>query len=267
MPDAPQTGQLDYATYLELPTMLSLQTPQSNPAEHDEMLFIVIHQVYELWFKQILHELDLAGVRLRNGDLWGVAHVLKRVRMILKTLVSQIDILETMTPSSFVSFRDRLDTSSGFQSMQFRCIEFRLGVKREQVLKYLPEGLHGRDEAMDRYRQPSVIDDFHAFLATQGLDVPEDLLHADPERRYQGDERMQDLILVAHETRPELDMLFETMLDIDEGLQEWRYRHVQLVRRTIGNKHGTGGSPGVPYLERTLFEPAFPDLWAIRHRF
>ena len=91
MPDAPQTGQLDYATYLELPTMLSLQTPQSNPAEHDEMLFIVIHQVYELWFKQILHELDLAGVRLRNGDLWGVAHVLKRVRMILKTLVSQID--------------------------------------------------------------------------------------------------------------------------------------------------------------------------------
>ena len=267
MADTSTHDTLDYAAYLKLPELLSLQIPQSDPAEHDETLFIIIHQVYELWFKQVLHELDLAGIRFRDADLWGVAHVLKRVRMILKTLVSQIDILETMTPSSFVSFRDRLDTSSGFQSMQFRCIEFRLGIKREQVLKYLPEGLHGRDDAMDRYRQPSIIDDFHAFLSTQGLDVPDDLLSPDPEQRYEGDERMQDLLVSAHESRPELDMLFETMLDIDEGLQEWRYRHVQLVRRTIGNKHGTGGSPGVPYLERTLFEPAFPDLWAIRHRF
>ncbi|MAB83630.1 MAG: tryptophan 2,3-dioxygenase [Phycisphaerae bacterium] len=259
--------ELNYASYLHIEELLGIQIPQSDPPEHDETLFIVIHQVYELWFKQVLHELDLAGPRFRDADLWGVAHVLKRVRMILKTLVSQIDILETMTPSSFVSFRDRLDTSSGFQSMQFRCIEFRLGIKRDQVLKFLPEGLHGRDEALARYRAPSILDDFHVFLSTQGLDVPSAILDAPTDRRYEGDDAMQDILLQAHESRPELDMLFETMLDIDEGLQEWRYRHVQLVRRTIGNKHGTGGSPGVPYLERSLFEPAFPDLWAIRHRF
>ncbi|MDG2200371.1 MAG: tryptophan 2,3-dioxygenase family protein [Phycisphaerales bacterium] len=267
MQDSPKMSELNYASYLQIADLLDLQVPQSDPPEHDETLFIIIHQVYELWFKQVLHELDLAGTRFRDADLWGVAHVLKRVRMILKTLVSQIDILETMTPSSFVSFRERLDTSSGFQSMQFRCIEFRLGIKREQVLQYIPDGLHGRDEALARYAAPSIIDDFHAFLVTQGLDVPEAILNAPTDQRYEADETMQDLLLAAHESRPELDMLFETMLDIDEGLQEWRYRHVQLVRRTIGNKHGTGGSPGVPYLERSLFEPAFPDLWAIRHRF
>jgi len=267
MNDTSKMPELNYASYLQIEELLDLQEPKSDPAEHDETLFIIIHQVYELWFKQVLHELDLAGTRFRDADLWGVSHVLKRVRMILKTLVSQIDILETMTPSSFVSFRERLDTSSGFQSMQFRCIEFRLGIKREQVLKYIPEGLHGRDSALARYEQPSIIDDFHAFLVTQGVDVPTSILNAPTDQRYEGDIAMQDLLLAAHESRPELDMLFETMLDIDEGLQEWRYRHVQLVRRTIGNKHGTGGSPGVPYLERSLFEPAFPDLWAIRHRF
>lgn len=261
------TTPLTYATYLQLERLLNLQQPRSTPPEHDETLFIVIHQVYELWFKQILHELDLAGVRFRAGDLWGVAHVLKRVRMILKTLVGQIDILETMTPSSFVSFRDRLDTSSGFQSTQFRELEFRLGIKRPKVLQYLPEGLWGREAALARYEAPSLVDDFHAFLQALGFVVPEKLATGENPGRYEGDERLQDLLLQAHHERPELDMLFETLLDIDEGLQEWRYRHVQLVRRTIGNKHGTGGSPGVKYLERSLFEPAFPDLWAIRHRF
>jgi tryptophan 2,3-dioxygenase len=258
------TQPLNYATYLKLEDILGLQIPQSAPAEHDETLFIIIHQVYELWFKQILHELDLAGVRFREGDLWGVTNVLKRVRMILKTLVGQIDILETMTPSSFVSFRDRLDTSSGFQSMQFRQIEFRLGIKRQRVLQYIVEGMHGYEDAMRRFEEPSIRDDFHAFLRTCGHEVIDDPTPEDPS---QGSEALQDILLEAHLRKPELDMLFESMLDIDEGLQEWRYRHVQLVRRTIGNKHGTGGSPGVKYLERTLFEPAFPDLWAIRHRF
>ena len=259
------TKSLTYATYLQLDNLLELQRPRSTPPEHDETLFIIIHQVYELWFKQILHELDLAGVRFRAGDLWGVTHVLKRVRMILKTLVGQIDILETMTPSSFVSFRDRLDTSSGFQSTQFRELEFRLGIKRPEAIRYLPEGLWGREAALKRFDEPSIVDDFHAFLGTQGIEVPAEARTEG--ERYAGDERVQDVLLRCHREQPELDMLFETLLDIDEGLQEWRYRHVQLVRRTIGDKSGTGGSPGVKYLEKSLFEPAFPDLWAIRHRF
>ena len=267
MNDTAPTSELNYASYLHIGPLLELQIPQSHPAEHDETLFIIIHQVYELWFKQILHELDLASTHFRSGDLWGVTASLKRVRMILKTLVGQVDILETMTPESFESFRSRLDTSSGFQSMQFRELEFKLGLKRSAVLEYMPDHLHGREAAVARFNSPSIVDDFHHFLVTQGVAVPEDVLNRPPDAPNEPSEAVEDLLEALARTRPDMNMLFETMLDIDEGLQEWRYRHVQLVRRTIGNKHGTGGSPGVPYLERTLFEPAFPDLWAIRHRF
>ena len=259
--------KLTYANYLQVDQLLGLQMPRSHPAEHDEMLFIVIHQVYELWFKQVLHELDLAGRKLREGDLWEVYHFLKRVRMVLKTLVGQVDILETMTPESFVSFRDRLDTASGFQSMQFRELEFKLGLKREEVLKYMPDGMAGREAAINRLNEPSLVDDFHVFLSNRGAAIPQEVLDRDVTLRSEPNEAVQDQLVDCSVNSPELANLFELMLDIDEGLQEWRYRHVQLVRRTIGNKHGTGGSPGVPYLERTLFEPVFPDLWAIRHRF
>ena len=263
----PKTDQLTYASYLHIDQLLAIQEPRSNPPEHDETLFIIIHQVHELWFKQMLHELDLAGVNFRKGDLWGVYNLLKRVRMILKTIVGQVDILETMTPESFISFRDRLDTASGFQSMQFREIEFRLGLKREEVLKYMPEGMHGRDVALARLKEPSLIDDFHIFLSSRGGTLPSEVLDRDIAKRYEPNDHVQDLLVKFSQESPEMVNLFELMLDIDEGLQEWRYRHVQLVRRTIGGKHGTGGSPGVKYLESTLFEPVFPDLWAIRHRF
>ena len=258
---------LTYATYLQIDQLLDLQIPQSDPAEHDETLFIIIHQVYELWFKQILHELDRAGDRFRENDLWGVTNLLKRVRMILKTLVGQVDILETMTPQSFESFRNRLDTASGFQSMQFRELEFRLGLKRAEVLKFMPKGMAGREAALARLDEPSLVDDFHCFLAARGFPIPEDLLNRDLRARGEADERVQDVLVDCSTHSPELVNLFELMLDIDEGLQEWRYRHVQLVRRTIGGKQGTGGSPGVGYLERTLFDRVFPDLWAIRPRF
>ncbi|MEE3002095.1 MAG: tryptophan 2,3-dioxygenase family protein [Planctomycetota bacterium] len=267
MSDATKTTGLNYATYLGLEGLLELQQPRSTPAEHDETLFIIIHQVHELWFKQMLHELDLAGNQFRDGDLWGVVASLKRVRMILKTLVGQVDILETMTPESFESFRSRLDTSSGFQSMQFRELEFKLGLKRAAVLEYMPEHLHGRDAALERFNAPSLVDDFHRFLVTQGVDVPSDILERDPAAANEPSEEVESLLEELARTRPDMNMLFETMLDIDEGLQEWRYRHVQLVRRTIGDKTGTGGSPGVEYLKKTVYEPAFPDLWAIRARF
>ena len=267
MNDSEQTTELNYASYLHIGALLDLQQPQSHPAEHDETLFIIIHQVYELWFKQILHELDLASTHFRSGDLWGVVASLKRVRMILKTLVGQVDILETMTPESFESFRSRLDTSSGFQSMQFRELEFKLGLKRSAVLEYMPEHLHGRAAAVDRYNAPSIVDDFHHFLSTQGVDVPVAVLNRPPDAPNEPSEAVEDLLADLARSRPDMNMLFETMLDIDEGLQEWRYRHVQLVRRTIGDKSGTGGSPGVEYLKKTVYEPAFPDLWAIRARF
>ena len=267
MTDSSKTSELNYATYLNIGDLLDLQQPQSSPAEHDETLFIIIHQVYELWFKQMLHELDLAGTQFRAGDLWGVAASLKRVRMILKTLVGQVDILETMTPESFESFRNRLDTSSGFQSMQFRELEFKLGIKREAVLKYMGDHLHGSDAAVKRFNAPSLVDDFHHFLVTQGVAVPDDVLNRPPDASNAPSDAVEDLLEELARTRPDMNMLFETMLDIDEGLQEWRYRHVQLVRRTIGDKSGTGGSPGVEYLKKTVYEPAFPELWAIRARF
>ena len=264
-PDPADT--LTYAAYLHLPELLSLQKEQSDPPEHDEFLFIVIHQTYELWFSQLLHTLDRVGVELREGDLWGATHHLGRTRMILKTLVGQVDVLETMTPRHFTSFRSRLDTASGFQSMQFRELEFRLGIKRAEVLKFLPEGMFGREAALRRFAEPGLVDDFHAFLAAISVPVPEEVLSREVSQRYEGDERMESLLVTLIQEQPAVGNLTETLLDIDEGLQEWRYRHVQLVRRTIGAKHGTGGSPGVGYLRDTVFETAFPDLWAIRHRF
>ena len=258
---------LTYADYLSIEGLLGLQQPRSSPPEHDEMLFIIIHQTYELWFKQMLHELDRVSVLLRSSDLWASLHTLRRVRTILKTIVGQVDIIETMTPASFESFRARLDTASGFQSMQFRELEFKLGIKRKAVLEYMPEGMTGREAAITRLKAPSLIDDLHSFLALEGFDVPNDILTRDVTQSWGGDERMEEILVDAVRNRQDIEQLFESLLDIDEGLQEWRFRHTQLVRRTIGDKVGTGGSLGMKYLKRTIFVPAFADLWAVRSRF
>jgi tryptophan 2,3-dioxygenase len=256
---------INYAGYLKLEQLLDLQRPESDPPEHDEMLFIVIHQVYELWFKQILHELDHLNVTLSAGELWNSVAVLKRVRMILKTLVGQLDILETMTPLSFSLFRERLDTASGFQSVQFRELEFVLGYKRPAALQYMEPDWPGYDRVERRLTEPSVVDHFYDFLSHRGVEIPEGLRHAQPPAPTRPDETVQRGLLQLYKSQPETVILFELMTDIDEGLQEWRYRHVKLVERTIGNKQGTGGSLGVEFLKRGLFQPVFPDLWAIRH--
>jgi len=257
---------LTYSTYLHVPELLNLQQPRSNPPEHDEMLFIVIHQTYELWFKLLLHELDKVKRDFSGGDLYGSIHTIHRCRTILKTLVGQIDILETMTPMSFTSFRDRLDTASGFQSTQYRELEFTLGYKRPDVVKYLKEGDPMRDAVLRRLRERSLVDHFYDFLRTQGATVPDDLLSKPAEQPNAGSAQVQDELFRLYKSRPDLVILFETMTDFDEGLQEWRYRHVKLVERTIGAKHGTGGSLGVEFLKKSLFLPLFADLWAIRHR-
>ena len=256
---------LTYASYLDLQKLLTLQKPRSSPSEHDETLFIIIHQTYELWFKQLLHEFEKIKRDFSAGDLFGASHTFKRVRTIMKVLVAQVDILETMTPSSFSSFRDRLETASGFQSVQFREIEFALGYKRASTLAYLKPDFPGYDRLRQLLGERSVVDHFYDFLATRGAQIPADLKNRDVTQPNEPDEHVQKETLRLYKNSPECSILFELMTDFDEGLQEWRYRHIKLVERTIGAKKGTGGSPGVPFLKESLFKPVFHDLWAIRH--
>ncbi len=258
--------ELTYASYLRLDDLLKLQVARSEPPEHDEWLFIIIHQVYELWFKLMLHEMDKISRDFSGNDLHGAVHTFKRMRTVMKTLVGQLDILETMTPMSFKAFRDRLDRASGFQSVQFRQMEFALGLKRADALKYYSEEMPGVDQLERRLRTPSVMDHFYDFLEQNGVDVPSELRARDATAPSIPNEVVQDGLLRLYTTQPDISILLELMTDFDEGLQEWRYRHVKMVERTIGNKRGTGGSLGVEFLKKTLFQAVFPDLWAIRHR-
>jgi tryptophan 2,3-dioxygenase len=258
-----------YGTYLRVPELLSLQQcvsvdPDTGRPEHDETLFIIIHQVYELWFKQMLHELDYIVAMLNDHKVNGARSHLKRVLKILKTLVGQIDVLETMTPAEFASFRSFLANASGFQSAQFRELEFVLGIKDRIQVDWFG-GAEGERLAA-RYDAPTLWDAFVGVLHRDGFHVPEQILHRDVREPIEGDAELQASI-VARYSDEGFAGLCETLTDLDEGLQEWRYRHVMMVRRTIGTKPGTGGSDGAAYLATTLFQPAFPDLWAIRTAF
>jgi len=257
---------LTYSNYLHLPELLDLQEPRSTPPEHDEMLFIVIHQVYELWFRLILHETDKVKREFSGNNLYGAIASWKRLRTVLKTLVGQLDILETMTPMSFASFRERLDTASGFQSFQFREVEFVFGYKRREVSGAIPDQDGERAAALRRLGERSVVDHFYDFLEQRGLRVPEELRSKEVTAATEASPALQDELFRAYQEQPELVILFELMTDFDEGMQEWRYRHIKLVERTIGAKKGTGGSPGIEFLKQSLWRQLFPDLWAIRHR-
>ncbi len=254
---------LTYAGYLRLDELLSLQSPRSE--EHDEMLFIVIHQTYELWFKEMLHELRGAARALGSADVWRAAHRISRVRHILKIAVAQVDVLETLTPLEFASFRSRLATSSGFESAQFRELEALLGVRNPRLADLLPEP-DARARVHATAQQPSLWDAVIAWLASSNHAVPAHVLKRDYAEQYTGDEGLQDLLLTLYRQGGEVASMMELLVDIDEGLQEWRYRHVKMVERTIGRKMGTGGSTGVEYLAASLHRPIFPDLWAIRSR-
>jgi tryptophan 2,3-dioxygenase len=255
-----------YASYLRIDELLNLQTPQSGEgqhAEHDETLFIIIHQVYELWFKQLLHEIDYVAVNLRKNDTARVTHTIRRILTILKTVVAQIDVLETMTPLEFNSFRGFLDTASGFQSAQFRELEFALGYKRAAMLAHHPEGSAGRARLEARYQAPTLWDAFLNYLTVNGYTVPSELLSRDQTQPLEPSAAIQTILIQIYRENPTISGVCELLLDMDEGLQEWRYRHVKMVSRTIGSKPGTGGSSGVAYLSTTI-QPLFPDLWAIR---
>ncbi len=256
---------VSYGSYLRLGELLRLQVPLSDPEQHDEMLFIVVHQVYELWFRLLLHEVDRCREEFSANDLFGAIARFKRLRTVLKTLVSQLDILETMTPLSFLTFRDRLETASGFQSAQFRGLEFVLGHKRSEMLAHYTDAAE-RAMLERRLAERTLVDHFYDFLKARGAAVPATLLSRDVRQSAAASPDLQPELVRLFRTAPDVAILLELMTDFDEGLQEWRYRHVKMVERTIGNKQGTGGSPGAEYLKRTLFHPIFPDLWAIRQQ-
>ncbi|HEU5261395.1 MAG TPA: tryptophan 2,3-dioxygenase family protein [Gemmatimonadales bacterium] len=253
-----------YSSYLQLDQLLSLQQPREGKLEHDETLFIVIHQVYELWFKEMLHELDYLMTLLRASDTARAQHTLKRVLTILKVMVAQIDILETMTPLEFLSFRDRLEAGSGFQSFQFRELECVLGVKNPAAVERYPVGSEHRRRVEARYRQPTLWDAFLRFLSANGNPVPRALLERDVTQPIQPSSEVQRILIDVYRNNPVVALICERLIDFDEGFMEWRYRHVKMVQRTIGTKPGTGGSTGAEYLMTTLNRPAFPDLWVIR---
>jgi tryptophan 2,3-dioxygenase len=222
--------------------------------------------VYELWFKQLLHELAHAHQLLEAGHTAPVLHTFRRVLTILKVAVAQIDVLETMTPRQFTGFRGRLDASSGFQSAQFRELEAVLGRREPAVLDAYPPASAARMRLAAAMARPSLFDAFVRYLAAHGYAVPDELLDRDVTRPPARTPALDDVLLAVYADDGGPAQVCERLVDLDEGLQEWRYRHVKMVERTIGDKAGTGGSSGAAYLRGTLFTPLFPDLWAVRSR-
>jgi tryptophan 2,3-dioxygenase len=256
---------LTYNSYLAVDVLLKLQNPLSAGPEHDEMLFIVIHQTYELWFKQLIHELKQAQNALEAGDNHYSLSILGRIRTILKVCVAQVDILETMTPLQFNAFRSHLSSSSGFQSAKFRKVEALLVRRDSKMASHLQPQMQA--EIAQLTKQNSIWDSALIFFNKRRHKISTEILERDKSVAYQPNVVVQEVLLKLHQQDPQTAMVCERLVDIDEGLQEWRYRHVKMVERTIGKKMGTGGSSGVGYLSSTLFNPVFPDLWKIRSRF
>lgn len=245
---------LSYNKYLKVGELVQLQECLSCPAQHDELLFIVIHQTYELWFKQILHEIDRALAKIKENRLFLATRALRRVNEIEKILANQLVILETMTPHDFLLFRDQLNPASGFQSSQFREIEFASGAKNERAL----ENFRGEEFAFKRlqkrFSEPTLYDLFFEKLGEKGFDVSSE------------DARVRAIvqILSDYEQHAELFELQETLMEHDKMIAVWRYNHVLMVERMLGAKQGTGGSEGAGYLRKTLDKRFFPEFWEAR---
>ena len=253
---------LTYTSYLALDEILGAQRPRSD--EHDEILFIVVHQVYELWFKQLLHELAHLQRLLKEARGAQALSTFKRILTILKLVVAQLDVIETLQPVQFLSFRDRLESASGFQSAQFRELEAVLGRRDRKVLRAYDEGSDSYRLIEAALERRSLYDSFLTYLSLSGYPVPSDRLERDMALPVEESEGVHRAILAAYRDDGEAAMVCERMVDLDEGFQEWRYRHLKMVERTIGDLPGTGGSPGAAYLRTTLSQPVFPDLWSVR---
>lgn len=257
---------LTYQKYLNIGQLLSLQQLRSKPEEHDEMLFIIIHQTYELWFKQILHEFELLRKELESGHTWNSIKTMRRILVILKIAVAQTDILETMTPLSFNQFRKFLDNASGFQSVQFREIEILCGTHYPHMIAHHKDDPNSLAKLNGRMEEHTLWESFCLYLQKGGFSVEIPGRVNSKGLVYEPSEKNQQILLEIMKNDPETALLCELFVDFDEGLQEWRYRHVKMVERTIGTKMGTGGSDGITYLKSTLHRTIFPDLWAIRSK-
>lgn len=249
-----KNATLSYNKYLKVPELLELQRTLSEPVSHDELLFITIHQTYELWFKQILHEIDATVGWMNEGRAFRVNHSLRAVVAIEKIMVSQIHILETMAQIGFLEFRDKLNPASGFQSMQFRELEFVSGQKDERILEVFKNDEFAFQRLSERFAAPGIGDSFWAMLGRQGfaVETPEDKVAAILE------------ILTYPEKHADLFIMQDLLIEHDANISLWRYHHVLMVERMLGMKRGTGGSDGVGYLMTTLTKKFFPEIWEAR---
>jgi tryptophan 2,3-dioxygenase len=258
---------LSYNKYLRVQDLINLQDCLSTPAHHDELLFITVHQAYELWFKQILHELDATILLMEEDRVPAATRALRRVVEIEKLLVKQIHILESMTPISFLAFRDQLNPASGFQSMQFREIELSSGLKDKGIVREFSNDEFAFKRLQARMANPSLADCFYRVLQRRGLNAPLSATDADPAQQKKSyDERTRAVleVLTHFEERYEEFQLAEALLEHDEYFSLWRSHHIKMVERMVGAKRGTGGSEGIGYLKTTLDKKFFPELWEAR---
>jgi tryptophan 2,3-dioxygenase len=255
---------LSYNKYLRVQDLINLQDCLSSPAHHDELLFITVHQAYELWFKQILHELDGAILFLEEDRVPAATRAVNRIVEIEKLLVNQIHILESMTPINFLAFRDQLNPASGFQSMQFREIEFSSGLKDKGILREFAEDRFAHERLQARMARPTLADGFYSVLQRRGLTAPPISTDAEQRKAYEERTRAALEVLTHFEERYEEFQLAEALLDHDEYFSLWRSHHIKMVERMVGAKRGTGGSEGIGYLKTTLDKKFFPELWEAR---
>ncbi|MFK4059140.1 tryptophan 2,3-dioxygenase [Brevundimonas sp. NPDC046655] len=256
---------ITYAGYLSLDDLLSAQHPRSD--QHDEMLFVIIHQTKELWLKQILHEMALAQSLIRAGDLVPAYKSLARVSRIQSVMTQSWDILATMTPSDYLKFRGDLGASSGFQSDQFRRLETMLGLKDPRFLRFHVERPEAHAALVAAMEAPSLYDDALRQLSLAGLPVPVEVLNRDVSQTYEPSEGVEAAWLEVYRDTERwwpLYQLAEKLVDLDDALLTWRHKHVVTVERIIGRRQGTGGTDGVGYLVETLKRRCFPELWSLR---
>ncbi|RIW30187.1 tryptophan 2,3-dioxygenase [Bacillus salacetis] len=257
--------KMTYGDYLQLDSLLSSQKRLSG--HHDEMLFIIIHQVSELWMKLILHELEASIVLIKKGELSLAFKMLARVSKIQSQIIQAWDVLSTLTPAEYMEFREKLGQASGFQSYQYRMIEFKLGYKTKHVLEIYKKDqkLHG--ELLEAYKKSGIYDAAILALSRAGLDIPDEVLNRDYTSPYEYQQSVEDAWITVYknvETYWDLYELAEKLIDIEDWLQQWRFRHMKTVERIIGHKKGTGGSSGVGYLKKVLDHRFFPELWDVR---
>ncbi|MDX1443032.1 MAG: tryptophan 2,3-dioxygenase family protein [Gammaproteobacteria bacterium] len=260
-------GQLTYDGYLRLDKVLDAQEPLSDPAHHDEMLFIIQHQTSELWMKLVLHELGAALESIREDRLEPCFKILARVKQVQQQLFNQWAVLETLTPAEYAEFRHVLGGASGFQSAQYRALEFRLGNKNPDMVRVFEYSEATHDWLQGILETPSVYDEFLRYLARQGLPVPENKVERDWSQPYEADERVTAVFKTIYENRDTYWAAYEMaekLVDVEEIFQLWRFRHMKTVERVIGFKKGTGGSSGVGFLKKALELQFFPELLDVR---